>query len=275
MNYGIAVDCDRCMACYNCFIACKDEHCGYSSNLSEKQPEIGQFWIDIKEWERGNKPGNIKVASVPLLCSHCNDADCIKASQKGAVYKREDGIVIIDPVKSKGQKKIVDACKAGVIFWNDELEIPQKCTMCAELLDQGWTSPRCVEACPNNALIFGDLDDPESEISKKINSKVITSLKALEGKKTNVHYFNIPKRFIGGSVYLPNDEVAIDANVTLTGQEGIRYNTKTNWAGDWIIDNLPEDLKCEVKIEFSGFKTYKFEIDLQNDNFIEHIMEKK
>ena len=79
----------------------------------------------------------------------------------GAVYRREDGIVIIDPEKAKGQKDIVNACPYRVIFWNEELELPQKCTMCAHRLDEGEKEPRCVEACPTGALVFGDLDDPQ------------------------------------------------------------------------------------------------------------------
>jgi Fe-S-cluster-containing dehydrogenase component len=76
-----------------------------------------------------------------------------------------DGIVIIDPVKAKGQKAIVNSCPYRVIFWNAELEIPQKCTLCAHRLDEGEKQPRCVEACPTGALVFGDLDDPGSEIA--------------------------------------------------------------------------------------------------------------
>jgi Fe-S-cluster-containing dehydrogenase component len=137
MRYGIAIDSARCMACYNCFMACKDEHCGYASELSAAEPHMGQFWMNIIEKERGDKPGNIKVLTIPTPCSHCQDAECMKVAKNGAVYKRADGIVIIDPVKAKGQKAIADACPIGAAFWNEELQIAQKCTMCAELLDKG------------------------------------------------------------------------------------------------------------------------------------------
>ena len=81
-----------------------------------------------------------------------------------------DGIVIIDPVKAKGQKDLLKSCPYRVIFWNEQAQIPQKCTLCAHLLDRGWKEPRCVEACPTGALLFGDLDDPRSEIARLVRS---------------------------------------------------------------------------------------------------------
>jgi Fe-S-cluster-containing dehydrogenase component len=132
---GIAINSARCMACYACFMACKDEHCGWDTALSKSQPELGQYWMNIVEWERGDNERRVKTATVPTPCSHCDNPACMAAAENGAVYKRPDGIVIIDPEKSKGQKQIVDACPVGAIFWNEEEQIPQKCTMCAELLD--------------------------------------------------------------------------------------------------------------------------------------------
>ena len=114
MRYGIAIDSRMCMACYCCVMACKDEHCGFATALSAAKPMMGQHWMDLREWERGDNSRRIKVASVPTPCSHCQNPACMAAATvEGAVYKREDGIVIIDPVKAKGQKQIVDACPIG------------------------------------------------------------------------------------------------------------------------------------------------------------------
>lgn len=269
MRYGIAIDSARCMACYNCFMACKDEHCGHDSKLSAAQPQMDQFWMNIKEWERGDKPGNIKVATVPTPCSHCQDPECLKASKDGAVYKREDGIVIIDPEKAKGQKAIADACPIGAAFWNEELQVAQKCTMCAELLDSGWKVPRCVEACPNQALIFGDLDDGASEISKKIAQCKVTQLKEFEGKETNVVHLNIPGIFLSGAVYLPEDEVAIGAKVTLTGNDGEVLITKTDWSGRWIVDDLAKDKSFSIEIEMDGYQSASLTAKTDKDHFVE------
>ena len=94
MKPGIAVNAARCMACYACFMACKDEHCGWASKLSAPQPHMGQFWMNIVEWERGDNERRIKTATVPTPCSHCAKPACMAAAKDGAVYKREDGIVI-------------------------------------------------------------------------------------------------------------------------------------------------------------------------------------
>ena len=110
---GIAINSARCMACYACFMACKDEHCGWDTALSKSQPELGQYWMNIKEWERGDNPRRVKTATVPTPCSHCDNPACMAAAKDGAVYKRDDGIVIIDPEKAVGQKQIVDACPVG------------------------------------------------------------------------------------------------------------------------------------------------------------------
>ena len=77
-----------------------------------------------------------------------------------AVYRRPDGLVVIDPEKAKGNKALLDSCPYGAIYWNEELSLPQKCTGCAHLLDRGWSEPRCVDACPTGALQFKE----ESEL---------------------------------------------------------------------------------------------------------------
>ena len=259
---GIAINSARCMACYACFMACKDEHCGWDTALSKSQPELGQYWMNIVEWERGDNPRRVKTATVPTPCNHCDNPACMAVAKDGAVYKRPDGIVIIDPEKAKGQKEIVDACPIHAVFWNEALELPQKCTMCAELLDDpdypGF-EPRCVEACPNQALVFGDLADPDSNISKLIAASKVTPLEGLEG---SVVHLNIPQKFLAGTVAYPKEleEVCIGAQVKITCAEtGETHETVTNWAGDYEFEDLPEGKTWTVEITFPGFKPAVYE----------------
>lgn len=273
MRYGIAIDSKRCMACYACFMACKDEHCGWASKLSAPQPHMGQYWMNIKEWERGDNERRIKTATVPTPCSHCQNAPCQAAAKDGAVYTRDDGIVIIDPEKAKGQKQIVDACPIGAIYWNEDLQLPQKCTMCAELLDDPeypGKEPRCVEACPNEALIFGDLDDPESAISKRIAAGKVTQLKELGDIKTNVVHLNVPTAFLAGTVFLPAEleEVCIGAHVKATCECGTVYEMDTNWAGDWEFEDLPLDKTFTVEITMEGYKPVKYTVVTDTDHYV-------
>lgn len=273
MRYGIAIDSARCMACYACFMACKDEHCGWDTTVSKAQPHMGQFWMDIREWERGDNERRIKTATVPTPCSHCQNPACAGAATvEGAVYVREDGIVIIDPEKAKGQKAIAEACPIGAIYWNEEEQIPQKCTMCAHLLDDPdypGKEPRCVEACPNQALIFGDLDDPNSDISKKIAAGKVTQLAGLEGIETNVVHLNVPTAFLAGTVYLPeDDEVAIGAHVKATCECGTVYEMDTNWAGDYEFEDLPKDKNFTIEITMDGFKPVTLTAVTDSDHYV-------
>ena len=264
MRPGIAVNAARCMACYACFMACKDEHCGWGSALTAPQPRMGQYWMNIVEWERGDSERRIKTATVPTPCSHCENPACMAAGKDGAVYKREDGVVIIDPEKAKGQKQIVEACPIGAIYWNEELQLAQKCTMCAELMDDPdypGKEPRCVEACPNQALVYGDLDDPESEVSKLIAANKVTPLEGLEGMNTQVVHLNVPSAFLAGTVYMPEEEeeVCIGADVKITCEEcGCTYETKSNWAGDWEFEDLPKGKSWTVEISYPGYKSVKY-----------------
>lgn len=280
MRLGIAVDSRMCMACYCCFTACKDEHCGFESALTAKQPMMGQKWVDVREWERGDNSRKIKTATVPTMCAHCADPACAKAGKDGAVYKRDDGIVIIDPVKAKGQKEIVDACPIDAIFWNEELQLAQKCTMCAELLDDPeylaylgdpkLKTPRCVEACPNQALIFGDLDDPNSEISKLVARERNTQLEALEGKETNVKWLNVPTVFLAGTVYHPAEmeEVFIGAKVKLVCETGETFETETNYFGDWEVEFLPKNKKFDITINAEGYAPVSYTAVTDADHYV-------
>jgi Fe-S-cluster-containing dehydrogenase component len=267
--------------------SCKDEHCGFAGTYSAAQPMMGQFWMNIKERERGDSSRHVKVATVPTMCSHCEDAECMKAAKDGAVYRREDGIVIIDPEKSKGQKGIVDACPTGAVFWNDELSIPQKCTGCAELLDDPdylaylgdakFKVPRCVEACPNRAMHYGDIDDPDSGISKLIAANRVTPLEGSDGRKGRVVYLNIPTVFLAGTVYLPAEleEVAIGAKVRLTCSDGSSFETETNYFGDWEVEWLPKDAKVDVTISLEGYKDWTGSAQTDDDHYLGEVFLEK
>ena len=194
----------------------------------------------------GDNERRIKTATVPTPCSHCDHPACMAAAKDGAVYKREDGIVIIDPVKAKGQRQIVDACPVGAVYWNGGSRSPRNAPCaptCWTIRTTPGKEPRCVEACPNQALIFGDLDDPNSEISKRIAQGKVTQLECLGNQGSSVVHLNIPSRFLAGTVFLPaeEEEVAIGAHVKATCECGTVFEMDTNWAGDWEFEDLPKN----------------------------------
>jgi len=254
-------------------MACRDEHCGFGSALSAPQPHEGHRWIDVRERERGTDNRKVKTASVATPCSHCKEPACLKAAGDGAVYVRKDGIVIIDPKKAAGQKAILSACPIGAVYWNDELNLPQKCTMCAELLDEGFKYPRCVGACPNEAMLFGDLDDPGSEVSKKIAQGRVTQLAELSGKETNVVHLNIPTIFLAGSVYTKEDDAVEGAKVTLTDKKsGTARSCETNCFGDWEFEWLDKGSEYELAVEKAGFKPFSAKTVADDDRYFGEII---
>ncbi len=232
-KFSLIIDVAKCENCNNCFLSCKDEHCGNSwPGYSLSQPLHGQRWMNIARKERGQFP-LVDVAYLPKPCMHCDDAPCIGASENGGVRKREDGIVLIDPKKAQGQKKIVDACPYGVIWWNEEAQVPQKCTLCAHLLDQGWKAPRCVQVCPTGALTINHIEKEELDLLVAAEQ-----LEPLESglKKTrprvyykNLHLFNTC--ILAGSVATgegDETECVIGAAVRLVkeGRGGLRTDDR-------------------------------------------------
>lgn len=265
-KWALVVDVSRCTGCYCCFTACKDE---YWDNdyppYSAAQPKHGQFWMDLVSKERGAYPW-VRVAYIPVLCRQCDDAPCIKAAKSGSVYKRPDGIVIIDPQKAVGQREIVDACPYHAIFWNEEKQLPQKCTFCVHRLEEG-NAPRCVQACPTQALVFGDLEDPNSDVSRIVASGKTEALNPEHKTKPRVSYLGVPKLFITGSVvYGDRDECAEGVKVTLTDQSTHKSaQASTNNFGDFEFDGLSAG-KYSVKLECGGYLGKTLAIDLTTDN---------
>lgn len=251
------IDVARCSGCYNCQFACKDEHCGNEwLPYAKEQPLTGQFWLKMEEHVCGTRP-KVRIYYTPLMCNHCDDPACMKAAKGGAVYKREDGLVIIDPEKADGQKAIAEACPYGAIYWNEALNIPQKCTGCAHLLEEG-LPPRCVDNCRTGALRFGE----EEEFADFIKDAVV--MQPESGCMPRVYYRNIPGAFIAGCVYDPVEEVTV-RNALCTLRSGDQLlETRTDIFGDFWFKDLPSG-SWSLKIEAEGFNTYcKNDISTEN-----------
>ena len=253
----MTIDINKCENCNNCFLACKDEH--YDNDwppYSLAQPRHGHRWMNIHKNEQGTFP-HIGVSYMPRPCFHCADPPCVKKASNGEIYKRPDGIVIVDPERSKGREDLVQACPHRAIWWNSENQTPQKCTLCAHLLDGGWQQPRCTQTCPTGALTFqkhvGDdlqahirlnglkrIDHPETELS----------LKGPVVFYKNLDTFN--SCFIAGSVAtgehgvqdcIEGETVALYRDGVLIGRE------KTDAFGDFRFSCLPGKSNAyEIKV---------------------------
>jgi Fe-S-cluster-containing dehydrogenase component len=264
-KWNMIIDVAKCQDCNNCFLACKDE---FIENdwppFSIAQPWHGQRWMNIMRKERGQYP-LVDVAYRPTPCMHCDVAPCIKAAKKGAVTKRRDGIVIIDPEKAKGQMDIVDSCPYGVIWWNADKTVPQKCTFCIHLLEDGWNKPRCVQSCPTGAMEVVHAED--AQMKKRVKTEGLEVLLPELKTRPRVYYKNLyryEKCFIAGSVVLQDkDECAEGAKVTLRKGAKSLESVETNNYGDFKIDNLEEKSgKYSLEIEYSGYASRKMGVAL-------------
>jgi Fe-S-cluster-containing dehydrogenase component len=274
-RYGMVIDISKCIGCYNCFLACRDEFAGNEyKSYSAAQPMEGQNWIRVIEKERGQYP-KVKVSYTPIPCMHCDDAPCIKMAQNGAVYRRADGIVIIDPVKAKGQRQLISSCPYRVIEWNEREQLPQKCTLCAHMLDKGEKEPRCVESCPTGALIFGDLDDLGSEVARLIASGKTEALQGGYDIGEKVRYIGLPGKFIAGTIiYGDRDECAEGVTVSLS-RDGGRREVKTNAFGDFEFEGLADNTEYTIGITAGGYKGQTIAVRTQKDIYLGEIALKK
>jgi Fe-S-cluster-containing dehydrogenase component len=258
-RYGIIADIEKCTGCHACYLACKDEYIGNDYlPTAAAQPSTGHTWLRIREVEQGTGT-KVKVDYIPIMCQQCQDAPCMLPAAEGAVYRRRDGIVIIDPEKAKGCQEIVNACPYRAIYWNEEKALPQKCTLCAHMLDNGEKTVRCVEACPTGALVFGDLADVNSQISQLLAAKAakVEAFKPEFDTQPTVKYIGLPKPFIAGEVLLSDKQCdcVIGAKVTLAARDNatVVMETETDCFGDFEFKGLARNMEYMIKAEYEGY----------------------
>lgn len=272
-KWNLIVDVARCNNCNNCFLANKDEHVdndfpGYAA----PQPRHGHRWINILRHERGSAP-MVDVAYLPTMCNHCDEAPCVKASSDGAVYKRSDGIVIIDPQRAAGKKEIVGSCPYGAIWWNDEHNVAQSWIFDAHLLDHGWDEPRCAQVCPTGAIRSVKAEDAEmAEIAAK---EALEVLYPELGTKPRVYYRNLyrcTKCFIGGSVAIDRNGVVdclAGAGVTLTRAGASLAEQRSDGYGDFKFDRLDKDSGAyAIEISQPGHGKKMVEVQLGESQYL-------
>jgi Fe-S-cluster-containing dehydrogenase component len=225
-------------------LAAKDEHIGNDfPGYAASQPAHGHEWISIERHIRGSG-SKVDVTYVPKMCNHCDDAPCVKAAGgDGAIYKRSDGIVIIDPVKARGREELVASCPYGQITWNEEEQVPQTWIFDAHLLDQGWTKPRCVQACPTGALEAVHASD--ESMQNRAAREGLEVLRPEINTKPRVFYRNLRRTyqcFISGNVFRTRADGCKEnvegacVELSIDGEQA--GDTQTDRFGDFKIDGL-------------------------------------
>ena len=265
--WNLIIDVARCENCNNCVLANKDEYVGNDfPGYSAPQELHGAGTIRIQRQVRGERH-MVDAAYLPTMCNHCDNAPCIKAAGADVIRKRADGIVIIDPVKAKGRKDLVQACPYGAIVWNEHAQLPQAWIFDAHLLDQGWTEPRCAQSCPTGAIRAVKLDD--AAMSRLAQDEGLQVLKPELGTKPRVHYKNLYRHthcFVGGSVVVRERGVldcVAGAKVELRQGGRTIQETVTDTFGDFKFDGLsPNSGHYSVRIEHATLGNANVETEL-------------
>lgn len=198
MRLGLVIDLDTCVGCNACAVACKQWNAsGTSGPLTDLAPfgkdPTGVWFNRIRNYEVGEYPRS-KTVHFPMSCMHCEDAYCVDVCPTGASYKRaEDGIVLVDPDKCMGCNYCAWACPYGARELDPEEGVMKKCTLCVDriydqVLAEAERQPACVMTCPTHARMFGDFDDPSSDVSRAVADRGGEGLLPELGYKPVNHY---------------------------------------------------------------------------------------
>jgi len=231
-HWGMVIDQNRCIGCWTCAVACKvinNEAAGVwwnrvlttAPNEQTKLPPPSSDSVDVPH---GTFPA-VTLAYLPLTCQHCDNPPCVKVCPVAATYKRDDGSVVVDFERCIGCRYCMAACPYGVrvfnwragvhepdfavgygrdyrsdgrlVFTPDRpVGVVEKCTLCVERIDAD-EQPFCVEECPTGARVFGDLSDPNSQVSALVNEQGAQQL--LEDLGTDPSVFYVPVRAVGAA----------------------------------------------------------------------------
>ena len=277
-KWNMIVDVAKCENCHNCTLASADEHVGNDfPGYAAPQPRHGDRWIKITRKVRGS--GHmVDAAYLPTMCNHCDDAPCLRAAgDSGAIRKRPDGIMILDPARAGGRRDLVDACPYGAISWNDELQLPQMWIFDAHLLDAGWKEPRAAQSCPTGALQAAKVTDAEMAATAARDG--LTPLRPELGTRPRVWYRNLYRFthwFVGGTVVASvnsRTECVEGATVTLS-REGIAIaSTTTDLFGDFRFDSLEPASQCyRIDISHPGLGLAGIDVDLDDSRYLGEVL---
>lgn len=178
---GMLIDLRTCIGCHACSVACK----------AEFDVPLGAFRDTVKYVESGRYPQATRHF-VPVLCNHCEDAPCLAACPTDAITRLPDGQVTISEGDCNLNRFCMAACPYGAIYEDEVKGVAQKCTFCDHRTEAG-LQPACVDACPTGCRVFGDLDDPDSEIARRSAADPVDVWKPGAGTNPRVGYID-PRR---------------------------------------------------------------------------------
>lgn len=195
VHWGMVVDLRLCIGCQACTVGC----------CVENQVPLGNFRTLVSSYEvsSSNTPRRV---TLPRLCNHCDKPACVTVCPTQATTKRPDGAVVVDNSVCIGCGYCVQACPYEARFINERTKTADKCTFCLHRLEAGLL-PACVETCVTGARVFGDLNDPKSEVSRLLKQYPVQVLKKGMGTEPRVFYIGLDEslsdRVHGTQVLIP------------------------------------------------------------------------
>lgn len=178
MKYGFVIDNRKCIGCHACTTACKSEH--------EVPVGVNRTWV--KQVEKGTFPDTRRLFSV-MRCNHCTDAPCVEICPTEALFIRKDGIVDFDKDRCIACKSCMQACPYDALYIDPQTHTAAKCNYCAHRIDVG-LEPACVNVCPEEAIISGDMENPDTTIAQLLARQQVSVRKAAKGTQPNLFYID-------------------------------------------------------------------------------------
>lgn len=178
-RYAMLFDLRKCIGCNTCAVVCK----------SENDVPLGVWRSWVKKVEKGHYPFS-RQFSLPIVCNNCEKPICVTVCPVNAGIKRPDGIVTIDPHRCIGCRYCMASCPYGVRYINPRNKIAEKCFWCHHRVDSG-LDPACVMVCPTGVIVFGDLNDPDSDIAKAVAKNAVQVIKSEMGTSPQTFYIGL------------------------------------------------------------------------------------
>ncbi len=193
MRYGFVIDQNRCIGCHACTVACKEEH-----NIAVG---VNRTWV--KYIEKGHYPDTRRHFAV-LRCNHCDAAPCIEICPTVALFRRRDGIVDFDSERCIGCKSCMQACPYDALYIDPNKNTAAKCNFDASRVEMGY-KPACEVVCPTQAILSGDLDDPNSRVNQIIATQKVAARKPEKGTRPKLFYVGIDGDLLQPSMMEPQE----------------------------------------------------------------------